>query len=143
MNWTASRAGAPAPVPDEATGAGAAPLAQDERVADGGTDGAGGGADPAEADVAGPDPAVARGASVDELDDVVAHPAARPAAASATTVEYTVRRENKSISFVTFQMTLYRLARLLRTQNGSDRRSQLTSKVVPMPMPVIHSGTGS
>jgi hypothetical protein len=51
---------------------------------------------------------------VDELDDVVAHPAARPAAASATSVENTVREVINGISFVTFQMTLYRPARLYR-----------------------------
>jgi hypothetical protein len=51
---------------------------------------------------------------VDEFDDVVAHPAARPAAASATSVENTIRKVINGISFVTFQLTLYRLARLYR-----------------------------
>jgi hypothetical protein len=101
VNWTAASAGA---VPDETDAAGgeAAALAQDEAAADDATAGraepAADGADPVEA-------------AVDELEDVVAQPAASPPAATATMVENTVRRVINGISFVTFERALRRLAR--------------------------------
>ncbi len=125
VNWTASRAGAPREDGlggEEADAAGvvAAPLAHDEEAADGAAaadapvgpaEPTADGVDTAGADVPDPPPAAAA-AAVDELDDVVAQPAARPAAASATMVENAARRVINGISFVTFQMTLSRLARL-------------------------------
>jgi hypothetical protein len=92
VNWTASSAGAPAGAAPAAAGAG--PPGQDDEATG---DAPAGRAEPA--------------AAVDELGDVLAHPAARPAAANATIVEYTVRRVINGVSFVTFQRALYRLAR--------------------------------
>jgi hypothetical protein len=106
VNWTASSAGAGVA---GVAGIEAAPLAQDEAAADD----APAGLEPVGADVPDPPPAAAP-AAPDELDEAVAQPAARPAAASATSVENTVREVINGISFVTFQMTLYRPARLYR-----------------------------
>jgi hypothetical protein len=101
VNWTASSAGAPEGdgaaeegAPAEAR---AVPPGQDEGVADGGV------ADDAPAGRAEP--------ALDELADVVAHPAARPAAANANMFENTVRRVIKGISYITFQLALPLLAR--------------------------------
>jgi hypothetical protein len=108
VNWTASSAGAP--VGDEAAGAGAVPPAQDEEAPPGAPVGCSEPSADGAADVPaslGATPA----AAVEELDDVVAHPAARPAAASTTIVENTVLRVIKGISYVTFLRTLPLLAR--------------------------------
>jgi hypothetical protein len=107
VNWTAARAGPTGPDEDAAGAAGvaAAPLAHAEvAVGD------------APAGRAG----VVDRAGVDELADVAdvaAQPAARPATARATRVEYTALRVINGVSLVTFARTLSRLTRLQRTPN--------------------------
>jgi hypothetical protein len=99
--------------PDEAAPDEAAP---DEAAADDASAGraepTADGVGPAGADLPDPAPAADPAPAVDELDDVVAQPAARPAAASATMVGSTERQVINGISFVTFQLTLDRMARL-------------------------------
>jgi hypothetical protein len=130
VNWTAARAGAPWPTPALAP-AGAVAVTEDglaaQDAADPGDARAG---EPAGAGFV-PVPAEAAGvlAGADELaevapDDVAAQPAAEPARAATASAETAARRVRgwnvwfaralTGISFVTFQMTLYPLARLYR-----------------------------
>ena len=139
VNWTAARAGDwpdPDPMPGDAVAVAPRP-AQDE--ADAGVPAVPGelaelGVDPVPADALDA-PADAREAVPADPDDVAAQPATGPATASTASAEAAARRARrapggratgagasnvwfaralKGISFVTFQMTLYPLARLYR-----------------------------
>ena len=132
VNWTAASAWAPWPAPDPGFVAEApvGPLAQDAAGAgDVVPDEVGRelavqlGIDPVPADAADVCAGVADPAAVDP-DDVAAQPAAEPATAKTVSAEAAARRTEgrnvwfaralKGISFVTFQKTLYPLARLYR-----------------------------
>jgi hypothetical protein len=133
VNWTAASAGSwPDPAPDEAAVAGdagdaALPVHDEADVGDTAVPGelAELGVDPVPADVLKAAPPVAAA----DPDDAAAQPAAEPATASTVSAEAAARRARalgaegsnvwfaralKGISFVTFQMTLYPLARLYR-----------------------------
>jgi hypothetical protein len=141
VNWTAASAGDwpdPDPKPGEAEAVTEVPgPAQDE--ADAGVPAVPGelaelGVDPVPADALDP-PADARAADPADPDDAAAQPATGPATVSTASAEAAARRARrapggratragasnvwfaralKGISFVTFQMTLYPLARLYR-----------------------------
>jgi hypothetical protein len=131
VNWTAARAGAawpsaePEPEPEPEPG-GAVPVAP--LAAQDADDAAPGepvepGVDPGPADAL-VVPAGLVDPAAGDPDDAAAQPAAEPATASTVSAETAVRRMRgsnvwfaravKGISFVTFQMTLYPLARLYR-----------------------------
>jgi hypothetical protein len=134
VNWTAASAWAPWPTPDAAPGevvaVASAPLAAQD-AAGAGDDVAGEvgwelaepGVDPVPADAADVLAGVVDPVAVDP-DEAAAQPAAQPATARTVSAETAARRTEgwnvwsaralKGISFVTFQKTLYPLARLYR-----------------------------